>query len=368
MTLLRIPLSATFIKISLFYFFYFASVSVYIIFLPKMLKELLYSSVEIGIVLSIAPLVRFITPFLFLHLLRLDKNFFIISLFASLGLSFVVIASLDNFYLLCVCFVFMGFFWSVLLPFVETIATRYAKNNYGFLRLFGSLGFVLLALIFARLDFSIFNLGAFYIASIALTAVFGLSLSNLVRIKKQTQNVGNGASMFGAWQFWLMIFFVQTSFGGLYNFFTIYEEQRGLSAELISYLWAVGVGAEIMMFLLQRNFFMRMGVLFIIKLCVAILIVRWLMLFGFGDIFLIVAISQSLHAFGFALLHSASMLYIRTSFVNKSLAQQFYAGIGNGLGSFAGSLIAGFFMGDWLFAVMALCAVLALGLVPKHKI
>ncbi|RDX35706.1 MFS transporter, partial [Arcobacter sp. HD9-500m-PIT-SAG03] len=55
-----------FFKLSAFYFFYFATVGIYVIFLPKVLLDLGYSTSDIGIVLALAPLMRFVTPFLFL--------------------------------------------------------------------------------------------------------------------------------------------------------------------------------------------------------------------------------------------------------------------------------------------------------------
>ncbi len=65
-----------FFKLSAFYFFYFAAVGVYIIFLPKVLNDIGYSPTDIGIVFALAPLMRFATPFLFLKHIKLDKKLF----------------------------------------------------------------------------------------------------------------------------------------------------------------------------------------------------------------------------------------------------------------------------------------------------
>ncbi|KAB7886356.1 MFS transporter, partial [Poseidonibacter ostreae] len=55
-----------FFKLSAFYFFYFAAVGVYIIFMPKVLHDIGYNAFDIGIIFALAPLMRFATPFLFL--------------------------------------------------------------------------------------------------------------------------------------------------------------------------------------------------------------------------------------------------------------------------------------------------------------
>ena len=52
-----------FFNLSAFYFFYFAAVGVYIIFLPKVLHDIGYGAFDIGIIFALAPLMRFITPF-----------------------------------------------------------------------------------------------------------------------------------------------------------------------------------------------------------------------------------------------------------------------------------------------------------------
>jgi len=43
------------ILFSLFYLFYFSLIGVYIIFMPKMLSDLGYSKIEIGITYSLVP-------------------------------------------------------------------------------------------------------------------------------------------------------------------------------------------------------------------------------------------------------------------------------------------------------------------------
>ena len=60
--------------ISAFFFFYFASVAVYIIFMPKVLNDLGYSTTQIGIIFAISPLIRFLTPFFFLKQFKLKKQ------------------------------------------------------------------------------------------------------------------------------------------------------------------------------------------------------------------------------------------------------------------------------------------------------
>jgi PPP family 3-phenylpropionic acid transporter len=65
-----------FMLLSLFYYFYFSIVGIYIIFLPKVLDGIGYSASEIGLLFASAPLIRFILPFLFIRGLELNSKIF----------------------------------------------------------------------------------------------------------------------------------------------------------------------------------------------------------------------------------------------------------------------------------------------------
>jgi len=66
--------------LSLFYYFYFSIVGIYIIFLPKVLSGVGYDAREIGIIYAASRLVRFILPFLFIKGLTLNARVFNYSL------------------------------------------------------------------------------------------------------------------------------------------------------------------------------------------------------------------------------------------------------------------------------------------------
>ena len=152
---------------------------------------------------------------------------------------------------------------------------------------------------------------------------------------------------------------MQVSFGGFYNFFTIYETAHGISLETTSYLWAFGVICEIIMLYSQGNI-LKINLISIIKFSIFITAVRWLLLFLFPDNLTISFISQGIHAFSFGLYHSAVIIYLYSLYKNKQLAQQFMFGIAYGLGGFIGALIAGWTYGEYLFLYSSIISILAL--------
>lgn len=340
-----------------FYFFYFASVGVYIIFLPELLKGFGYTPAQIGVIFSIAPVMRFVTPFLFLKFIRLTKNVFYSSLAASVVFGVLAMMSVHSFTMLIISYGLLGAFWSTLLPFAENIALRTVKEQYGKARLYGSIGFILIGLFLGHITLEFGIAAAAYIGTIALTALFGFFISpHIEEVHKTEQKPQRSFSFLKEWQFWAMGLLMQVSFGGLYNFFTIYELEHGISMATVSWLWTFGVTAEILMFIYQTGL-LKKNLITLIKFSVGITSFRWFLLFLYPENIYVIYFSQGLHAFSLALFHTAAISYISRVYAdNKELGQQFYLGIFYGLGGFLGSLIAGVVYGEFLFLWMSLFA------------
>ncbi|RDX35704.1 hypothetical protein DZA35_00005, partial [Arcobacter sp. HD9-500m-PIT-SAG03] len=130
---------------------FFASVGIYVIFLPKVLLDLGYSTSDIGIVLALAPLMRFVTPFLFLKHVKLDRKVFTLALIGAVCSALLFYSTIENFYLFIINNGILGICLSLLLPYIETIALKeLGKQRYGKSRLYGSIGFMMVALILAK--------------------------------------------------------------------------------------------------------------------------------------------------------------------------------------------------------------------------
>ena len=328
------------INLSLYYFFFFASVGVYVIFFPNYLKNLNYSPTEIGIVFSSLPISRFLTPFFFQKRAITTDIFKISILFSVIVPLFLFI---DNFYIYIVIFIILGVVYSINFPYIEAIAINRLEGHYGKTRLWGSIGFVAVAL---GLSYLSFNLLVLYSILNFLTALFALKFINPeFEITKHFEKI----DFFKEWQFWIALILIQISFGGFYNFFTIYNLNAGISKEVNGWLWSIGVFAEIIIFIYQYRFLNKNNSLFYIKLSLLITSIRWLGLYFFkGNIF-IIALLQTMHLFSFAIFHTAALMFVSDRYKNQTLAQQFYAGVGYGIAAFLGSIISGYLYGENLF-------------------
>ena len=347
-----------FFKLSAFYFFYFSAVGVYVIFLPKVLLDIGYTPSEIGILLALAPLMRFATPFLFLKHIDLNQNVFKKTLIFSILTSFLFYFTIDNFYLFMVNNALLGVCISILLPYMEVISIKELGNRYGKSRLYGSIGFMLIALVVAKVLTDVYVVIDFYFGTITLTAFFAYLLLEYDVDKHENTPDDEKFSLLKYWPFWMSLFLMQVSFGGFYNFFTIYETNYGISLETTSYLWAFGVICEIIMLYYQAPI-LKKNLLAIIKFTIVITAFRWFLLFLFPESLTISYFTQSIHAFSFGLYHSAVVIYLYTLYENKKLAQQFMLGFAYGLGGFVGAVLSGWTYGEYLFLYCALVAFLA---------
>jgi PPP family 3-phenylpropionic acid transporter len=336
-----------FYLISIYYFLFFALIGDYVIFLPKYFSAY-FSPSQIGIIFSMMPIARFLMPFVFLKK-PLTKNDFILSIFISVTSSFLLFSK--NFYLISLFFFILGASFAVIFPYIESVAIEKLKEKYGKSRLYGSIGFMLFGIVGGYVSF---NLLIAFVLMLIITNLFSFVFLEDKTIKKSASKF----NLFKEWKFWAAVVFLQISFGGFYSFFTIYVTSHGISKEWVGWLFAIGVTAEIIVFLIQHRFINKKHPLFWIKLSVFLTSLRWLILFLFPSDLILIAASQLIHAFSFALFHTSALLYLNKTYENKTLAQQFYAGIAYGIAAFLGSMLAGFLYGENLFLYESIIALL----------
>ncbi len=346
--------------LSLFFFFYFAGVGVYIIFLPKILDAIGYTSPQIGIILSIVPLMRFITPFLFLKLFNLSKKIYIYALFVSLFGVLSLFWTIEHFYLLLVNIALFGIANGLIMPYVDAIALEKLKNRYGKSRLWGSIGFMATSLILAKI-YDGYKSGLYFYLFIGIAIfVIGFIISlnaktfNLSQDEPYREKFSFGKNI----GFWISIFLMQVSFGFFYSFFTLYESDHSISLSMVSYLWSISIICEVAMFTFQEKI-LHINTIKLIQFAIIVTIFRWFLLYLFPNSLVVSFITQTFHAFSFALFHSATITYLFKLYQQKKLSMQFYHGISYGLGGFVGSLLAGYFYGKYLFLIAALITLLS---------
>jgi len=302
-----------------------------------------YSASEIGILLSAAPLVRFLLPFILSRGIAITKERFNFALFLMLSSALSFFITLPHFFALFISNIAMGVAMSLILPYIEVLALQnIAKESYGKIRLFGSIGFIMIALVVVRfLDGA--DVALAYLSSFAfLSALFAFFLSKDAHAtKKEQSKMSNDVHLLRDYKLWLALLLMQVSFGAFYNFFTLYETSYGISLEMTINLWVFGVLVEIVMLYVQGRF-LHINLVTLLQITLAATVVRWSILYLFPTNLVLLFFSQSLHALSFALFYSAAIMYLHQIYANKVLAQQFFSGITFGLGGLVGAVMFGY--------------------------
>ena len=353
--------------LSAYYFFYFALVGVYIIFMPKMLLDLGYSASEVGIIYAAAPFMRFLLPFLFRSYVALTPKVYVISLVLTFLATGLFMVTVENFWVYLIANLLFGAAMGISLPYVETIAlASLSKSHYGKVRLWGSLGFMGIALWLGKILQTPQETLYYLVATAFATMLFGAAIVKYDTVKHESTQSDAAFSLGRYWTFWLSVFLMQVGFGGFYNFFTIYETEHGIPLEMVTWMWSFGVICEIAMLFFQAPLLQR-NLLHILQFATLVTALRWLILFLFPDSIPLTFASQSLHAVSFALYHTAAITYVFSLYSQKKLAQQFFLGIAFGLGGSVGALLSGLIYGDYLFLVEALITLLAFAALLIHQ-
>lgn len=350
--------------LALFYAAYFAFVGLYSPFLGPYLKSIGHSLDVIALALGMMQLMRIVGPFAWGWLADHTGNrvrWIRLGTFA--GFVFAVLAfwnqqSPGN---LIVLVLFLNLSISGLVPMSDSYAMERCAGctgQYGQVRLFGSLGFVLAVLVFGavadRFGFGSYPLWACAMLLLGFVAAlkFTPDSPRLVHAADSTTLTGSGFKRLllpGPMPlFWLAAFFMIFAHGVFYAFFSLYLLEFNYSEMSIGGLWAFGVMCEVVFFALQARFFKRLSLNAWLCISFAACAFRFALTAAFPEIGWIVVFAQGLHALTFAAHHTATISWLRENLPDKLVVrgQAMYATIAYGLGGSAGTLL-GRYAWEW---------------------
>lgn len=340
-------------RLSGFYFFYFAVVGTLIPFWGVYLKSLGYSSQDVGIISAIILATRILAPNFWGWLADRTRERLKIIRYGSF-LAAIVFAGvlLDQRYwwlvLVVSCYTF---FWHAVLPQFEVITLGYLAGNYhkySQIRLWGSLGFMAavigLGLVFDVLPIKFLPL--FILSFLILIWLSSLSLQD----KSGNKNIESASGFLSIVTQPVMLCFLASSFllqvshGPYYTFYTLYlVENHGYSSISTGLLWALGVLAEVVIFIVMpqilRNYSLRKLFLFALLLTGF----RWVLIGFCANSLMVLLFAQLLHASSFGVAHSVSIELVRNYFKggHQGQGQALYSSFSFGAGGAAGALIGG---------------------------
>jgi MFS transporter, PPP family, 3-phenylpropionic acid transporter len=142
--------------LAVFYFLYFGTVGITQPFLPAYLRSLELSTAQVGLLLALSPLMSLVTPPVWGHLADRTGHIGRILSVLAVGatLCFAPLLRVDHFLTLVATLAAFAAFASSITPMVDSLALNRVAlvgGSYAHLRLFGSLGFVVLTTSFGLL-------------------------------------------------------------------------------------------------------------------------------------------------------------------------------------------------------------------------
>ncbi len=340
-------------RLSGFYFFYFALLGAYIPYWGLYLEGSGFNAREIGFITGTVMATKVVAPSLWGWLAdRSGRRLRIVRLGSLLAfICFCGIFLSTRFAWLLLVVATYSFFWNAVLAQFEVITldhlgSRY--NRYSQVRVWGSIGFI----------GTVVGLGWLFdvIAVTALPVVMALLLGGIWLCSlwvtdtrgryRQASGVGLGKVLRQntVWAFFLVCFLLQIAHGPYYTFFSLYLESLAYSRATIGELWALGVVAEVLLFLVMHRLLPRFGVRKIMLVSLLLAVLRWLLI-GYGANWLpVLLLAQCLHAATFGAFHAVSIELIRRSFPVglAGQGQAIYSGISFGAGGATGAVISGF--------------------------
>jgi PPP family 3-phenylpropionic acid transporter len=356
--------SKQFMRLSTNYFWYFGLLGLIVPFLAVFLDARGFTSLEIGEILAVITATKIVAPSLWAQLAdKSGQQLTIVKVGALLSLfCFSLIIWTFSYWPLMFSLAMFSLFITSILPQIEVMtlnSIRKSAKIYARIRLWGSIGFVIVAMLSGEL-IERYSAEAFsYIGIVILAGLFISTLLNKqprIAKKSSVDNVSIRAKVFN--RNFLLFFFaglmLQMSFGPYYVFFALYLKNLAYSGFLIGIFIAIGVVAEIGVFVFAAIFFKSFSLKTLISMSILLTAFRWFIVGHFANSDMALAFSQLIHALSFGLYHSASISFIQQHFNanQQSRGQAIYIGGVYGVGGAIGAYVAGLLWQDGIGAVI----------------
>lgn len=348
-------------RLALFYAAIFALIGVHLPFWPVWLTAKGLGAVEIGIIIAAGVGTKVIFNPLVAHAAdrRGQRRPIMIGLAVAAFFIFALFGVTAGFWTILLVTVMFFAVWSPIMPLGESLTMLSGHKgpdddgssddkelDYGRIRLWGSLAFMATAVVAGQL-LSGRSVDVIYWSILASLAFVAVAVSVLPRTQAPKATGGGFTTLdvLSDKRFVLFITacaLIQASHGVYYGFGTLNWQAQGYSENVIGWLWAEGVAAEIILFIFGVRLVNRLGSAGLIALGGLAGAVRW-SLTGAADGLGMLVFLQTLHAFTFAATHLGAIYFItrRMPASVSASAQSLYSAMVMGLALGLSALASG---------------------------
>lgn len=340
-------------RLSGFYLFYFASLGAFLPYWSLHLAGLGFTPAAIGQLMALMMMTKIVSPNVWGWIGdRTGRRIRIVqlgSLAAALAFAGVFFGS--HFWWLAVVMMTFSFFWNASLPQVEVTTLNHLgeqPHRYSAIRLWGSIGFIATA---AALGPVLDRFGTGLLPAVLMALFFSIWLSSLWVPEGTVSHVPQGhtplrevLSRPHVAMLLVVCFLMQASHGPYYTFYSLYLQDHGYSRSIIGQLWALGVIAEIGVFLVMHRLVPLFGLRALLLTSLGLAALRWLLIGYFVDSLPILIVAQVLHASTFGVYHGSAIQLIHRNFrgPHQGRGQALYSSLSFGAGGVAGALYSGY--------------------------
>ena len=354
-------------RLSGFYFFYFATLGGFLPYWSLYLEHIHFNALEIGELSALMVATKIIAPnlagWLADHTKKSLRIIRISSFFAAV--IFTGFFYKDNYMWVAAITIGFSFFWNVALPQFEAATLFHLKDEshrYSKIRLWGSIGFIISVLGIGQIVdvLSIDYIPEMVIGLLAMIWMVSVITpeANVTAKDKDTGGVFKIIKKPEVLAFFVVYMLLQLAHGPYYVFYSIYLNQFNYSSSVIGLLWALGVVAEVLLFVFMRQILARVTLRTILLVSILLSICRWLLIAFYVESFALMITAQVLHAATFGSSHIVAIHLVHKYFGehHQGKGQALYSSLSFGLGGMIGSLYSGYFwelQGAWFVYSMA---------------
>jgi PPP family 3-phenylpropionic acid transporter len=339
-------------RIAGFYFFYYAFIGLFAPYWGLYLQSIHFKAVEIGILMSVQPVMRMLAPNLWGYLADYTgRRLLVIQVAALLSAIFYAgVFMTTSFWGMFLVLGLMSFFWSATIPLVEATTLSFLGKHtarYGRLRSWGSAGFILAVV---GLGYAFDHIAIAWLLWAGLICELGIFVFSgqlpetpVLPHDTDQQSIRQIVLQPNVLLFFAACFLMAAAHGPYYTFFSIYLVEHGYAKSTVGTLWALGVICEIGIFFMMPILSRRYDFTRILIICFGLAVVRFLLI-GWGvDYVFLLLIAQVLHAATFGAYHASSLGLVHRIFQGRhqSTGQAIFGSLTYGAGGMLGGLMSG---------------------------
>ena len=342
-------------RLSSFYFFYYFFVGLFVPYWGIYLKSLSFNALQIGALLSLFQISRIFAPNV-LGWVADQSGEYIKWIKVSSFFGFIIFMGIfwsNTFINIFIVMMAMSIFTSSTLPLAESLTLSHLKANkadskYSHIRLWGSIGFIVAALLLGVMIDSYGERSLIYALLITQFVIFLLAFilppKKVIFTKNIKRSIWPILKQREVIVLLLSCALMVSSHGLLYNFYSIFLEEQGYSGASIGLLWSVGVVFEILIFLLMPKILSKFTLKAVLLISLGFAVIRFFLIGAYVDSVVVLILAQIMHAATFGSFHVASIQLIAHFFYDEHQArgQTLYNSITYGVGGAIGGLGGGY--------------------------